>query len=173
MLKKHADEYGFKVFEISAQLIDEAAVSSTKIRNALTEGRVAEAATMLGRHYTLKGHVIGGAKLGRTIGYPTANLLPEDPEQLLPANGVYAILATWNAQTFKGMLNIGNRPTISKDMHLHIEAHLFDFNKDIYDDKLELVFIDRLRDEQKFPSVDMLKAQLAKDKENAIRILNA
>lgn len=173
MLKKHASEYGFKVFEISAQLIDEAAVSSTKIRNALTEGRVAEAATMLGRHYTLKGHVIGGAKLGRTIGYPTANLLPEDPEQLLPANGVYAILAHWNGQTFKGMLNIGNRPTISKDMHLHIEAHLFDFNKDIYDDKLELVFIDRLRDEQKFPSVDMLKAQLAKDKENAIRILNA
>lgn len=173
LLKKFSDEYGYKVFEISAQLIDEAAVSSTKIRTALEKGHVAEAATMLGRHYSLSGHVTGGAKLGRTIGYPTANLLPEDTEQLIPANGVYAILANWNGQTFKGMLNIGFRPTVTKDVVLHIEAHLFDFDKDIYDQKLELVFVERLRDEQKFPSVDSLKEQLNQDKEAAKRILSA
>lgn len=173
LLKKFSADYGYKVFEISAQLIDEAAVSSTKIRTALNEGHVAEAAAMLGRHYSLSGHVTGGAKLGRTIGYPTANLLPEDPEQLIPANGVYAILANWNGQTFKGMLNIGFRPTVTKDVVLHIEAHLFDFDKDIYDQKLELLFVERLRDEQKFPSVDALKEQLHKDKEAAKRILNA
>ncbi|MCD6062803.1 MAG: riboflavin biosynthesis protein RibF [Flavipsychrobacter sp.] len=172
-MKKHATSYNYKVFEISAQLIDEAAVSSTKIRQALDEGHVAEAASMLGRHYSLRGHVTGGAKLGRTIGYPTANLLPEDPEQLIPANGVYAILANSGGETYKGMLNIGYRPTVTRDMVLHIEAHLFDFDKDIYDQTLELLFVERLRNEQKFPSVDALKEQLHKDKEAARAILKA
>jgi riboflavin kinase/FMN adenylyltransferase len=171
LLKKYADTLGYKVYEISAQLIDEAAVSSTKIREALNEGRVADAAHMLGRNYCLGGHVIGGAKLGRTIGYPTANLLPEDPEQLIPANGVYTIKATWNKETYGGMLNIGHRPTVDKDMKLHIEAHLFEFDKDIYDEHLELAFVLRLRDEVKFPSVDALKEQLHKDMQDARRIL--
>lgn len=173
LLKKYADKFGYRVFEISAQLIDQAAVSSTKIREALTDGRVADAAHMLGRHYSLNGSVTGGAKLGRTIGYPTANLLPEDPEQLVPANGVYAIHARWNDTSYNGMLNIGHRPTVEKDVKLHIEAHLFDFDNDIYDEQLEILFIARLRDEQKFPSLDALKEQLHRDKESAKKILSA
>lgn len=172
LLKKYADKFGYKVYEISAQLIDEAAVSSTKIREALNAGHVSEAAHMLGRNYSLKGHVIGGAKLGRTIGYPTANIQPGDVEQLIPANGVYAIRAVSNGETYNGMLNIGFRPTVTKEIHLHIEAHLFDFNKDIYEQQLEILFIDRLRDEQKFPSIDALKDQLHKDKEEATVKLN-
>lgn len=171
LLKKYADELGYQVYEICAQLIDEAAVSSTKIREALNEGRVSEAAHMLGRHYSLKGLVTGGAKLGRTIGYPTANVMPEDAEQLIPANGVYAIRAKWKGNTYDGMMNIGFRPTVTKEIHLHIEAHLFDFNQDIYDQQLEVIFIDRLRDEQKFPSIDALKEQLHRDKEAAMRRL--
>lgn len=173
LLKKYAGKYGYNVFEIRAQLIDEAAVSSTKIRNALTEGRVADAAHMLGRHYTLRGTVTGGAKLGRTIGYPTANLLPGDPEQLIPANGVYAIRAKWKENSYNGMMNIGHRPTVDKDIKLHIEAHLFDFNSDIYNEELEIVFIERLRDEQKFPSLDALKEQLHRDKQTARALLEA
>lgn len=173
LLKKYAGKYGYNVFEIRAQLIDEAAVSSTKIRNALTEGRVADAAHMLGRHYTLRGTVTGGAKLGRTIGYPTANLLPGDPEQLIPANGVYAIRVKWKENSYNGMMNIGHRPTVDKDIKLHIEAHLFDFNSDIYNEELEIVFIERLRDEQKFPSLDALKEQLHRDKQTARALLEA
>lgn len=171
LLKKYADSNNYQVFEISAQLIEQAAVSSTKIRQALNTGHVADATHMLGRPYALIGEVIEGAKLGRSIGYPTANIQPSDPEQLIPANGVYAIKANIGAKQFKGMLNIGVRPTVSSEMSLHIEAHLFDFNADIYGQTVEILFIDRLRDETKFASLDDLKAQLAKDKENSLQIL--
>jgi len=171
LLRSYAVKHNFEVFEISAQLIDEAAVSSTKIRQALIDGYVADAHHMLGRSYFLSGTVVAGAKLGRTINFPTANIHPQDKEQLIPANGVYAITAAIDDATYKGMLNIGHRPTVSNDIALHIEAHLFDFNEDIYGRDITIAFIERLRDEVKFNSLDELKAQLAKDKENSIKVL--
>ena len=174
MLKTYRPAHGYKVYEISAQLIDEAAVSSTKIRHALQDGKIDEANKMLGRPYEVKGIVSKGAQLGRTIGYPTANIVPTDSEKLVPAVGVYAILAKRdnNKEACKGMLNIGYRPTVSNDMQLSIEANLFDFNEDIYGETLEVSFIARLRDEQKFPSLDALKEQLAQDKEDALQALS-
>jgi len=172
LLEAHAGDCNYRVYEISAQLIDEAAVSSTKIRHALQDGHVKEAAHMLGRPYSIKGKVVKGAQLGRTIGYPTANIQPSDPEQLVPANGVYAIRAEYDGRTYNGMLNIGVRPTVSKELTLHIEANLFDFTGDLYDHELEISFIDRLRNEEKFPSIDALKEQLGKDKVAAQKVLN-
>lgn len=174
LLKRHQPAHHYTVFEISAQLIDEAAVSSTKIRQALQQGKIEEANKMLGRPYDVKGIVSKGAQLGRTIGFPTANVVPTDGDKLIPANGVYAILASRNnnEEACKGMLNIGIRPTVSNDMQLHIEANLFDFDKDIYGEILELSIIGRLRDEQKFPSLEALKEQLHKDKEDAMQLLS-
>lgn len=171
LLEKFAPEYNYTVDEISAQLIDDATVSSTKIREAIMQGRVQDANEMLGWNFCITGNVITGAKLGRTIGYPTANVLPSEPDQLIPANGVYATLVAWNGKTYKAMLNIGNRPTVSNDLKLHIEAHIFDFDADIYRQDIKLVFIERIRDEVKFASIDLLKQQLGKDKESSLEIL--
>jgi riboflavin kinase/FMN adenylyltransferase len=168
LLQEMSSTYRFKVQEIQAQKIDEAAVSSTKVRKALLQGDVATAQAMLGRAYSLKGTVVAGAQIGRQLGYPTANIVPADDDQLIPGNGVYAIRALYNGASFKGMLNIGIRPTVSETLKLHIEAHLFNFNQDIYDQELEISFVARLRDEQKFGSLDELKAQLAKDAEQAM-----
>ncbi len=171
LLKEQAAEYGYKVFEIPAQLIDEAAVSSTKIRKALAEGRIGDAGHMLGRNYTISGTVIEGNKLGRTIGYPTANIRHSEPEQILPAIGIYAVYAKWQDKSFKGMLSIGHNPTVTDDKSIKTEVNIFDFDKEIYGDMLEIAFIARLRDEQKFDSLDALTDQLHKDKEDSLKIL--
>jgi riboflavin kinase/FMN adenylyltransferase len=171
LLKEQAAEYGYKVFEIPAQLIDEAAVSSTKIRKALAEGRIGDAGHMLGRNYTINGTVIEGNKLGRTIGYPTANIRHSEPEQILPAIGIYAVYAKWQDKSFKGMLSIGHNPTVTDDKSIKTEVNIFDFDKEIYGDMLEIAFIARLRDEQKFDSLDALTEQLHKDKEDSLKIL--
>jgi riboflavin kinase/FMN adenylyltransferase len=172
LLQQYAPELGYKVDEIPAQLIDEATVSSTKIREALTQGQVTEAAHMLGRDYNLAGTVLYGAQLGRTIGYPTANIKPENDEQLIPARGVYAVRIKWREQLYGAMLNIGFKPTVSNEMQLHIEAHIFNFNHNLYNERLEVIFVSRLRDEQKFPSLDALKDQLGKDRDAAMQVLN-
>ena len=171
LLRAWSGEYGYHLVEIPAQLIDEAAVSSTKIRNAILAGRVDDAAHMLGRHYTLAGTVVHGNKLGRTIGYPTANLSPLDREQIIPGLGIYAINAHHGDQLYHGMLSIGYNPTVTDKKELRIEANLFDFDKDIYEDELELVFIKKMRNEEKFASLDALMGQLHKDKENTLKIL--
>jgi riboflavin kinase/FMN adenylyltransferase len=173
MLKKYADAYNYEVYEISAKLIDEAVVSSTKIRKALQEGHVTEASHMLGRSYSLRGTVVKGAQIGRTIGFPTANVLPENSEQIIPGNSVYAIQAEVNGQRYNAMLNIGYRPTVSNELQLHIEANIFDFSGDIYGQQITLIFIEKLRNEQKFPSLDALKEQLGKDKQQTMQILQA
>lgn len=167
LLQAYENESGYKVYEIPAKQIEDAAISSTKIRNALMAGHVAEASKMLGRKYSLKGRVIAGAKIGRQLGFPTANISPIDAEQIVPQNGVYAIQAIVEKNTCNGMMNIGIRPTVSNELTLHIEAHLFDFDKDIYDSAIEIIFVERLRDEQRFPSLDALKEQLGKDAINA------
>ena len=171
LLEQYAQEYNYELREIPAQLIDDATVSSTKIRKAIIDGRMEEATQMLGRSYLLAGTVMHGNKLGRTLGYPTANLQPADPDQIIPAIGIYAIKAIHAGQTYNAMLSIGYNPTVTDKKELRIEANLFDFDKEIYGDTLEICFIKKLRDEQKFDSLDALKEQLHKDKEETLRIV--
>jgi riboflavin kinase/FMN adenylyltransferase len=123
---------------------------------------------MLGRTYKLKGEVIEGKKIGRTIGYPTANLQPADFDQLIPANGIYAVTVKWNDESFAGMLSIGFNPTVTDEKKRHIEVNIFDFQAMIYGDTLEISFVKWLRAEEKFASLEELKQQLALDKENAL-----
>lgn len=138
-------------------------VSSTLIRGLLDQGDVEAAAHCLGRNYTLGGQVASGRQLGRRLGFPTANLVPDSPDKLIPLAGVYAIRAHLGEAIYDGMLNIGRRPTIDDDDHLSIEAHLFDFNGDLYYRHMELEFIYRMRDEHKFPSLESLREQLSRD----------
>ena len=170
LLEEHAPAYNYELIEIPAQLIDDAAVSSTKIRNAITGGHMEEATHMLGRHYSFKGTVVHGNKLGRTLGYPTANLQPEEPEQIIPALGIYAIQAGVNGQLYNGMMSIGYNPTVTDKKELRIEANLFDFDRDIYGDTIEIFFIKKLRDEQKFDSLEALVQQLHNDKEESLKL---
>jgi riboflavin kinase/FMN adenylyltransferase len=173
MLKQYAPVYHYELIEIPAQLIDDATVSSTKIRDAISQGRMPEASHMLGRHYSLKGTVVHGNKIGRTLGYPTANLHPLETEQIIPALGIYAIQAIHNNTQYTGMMSIGYNPTVTDKKELRIEANLFDFDKDIYGDELEIIFVKKIRDEQKFDSLDILVRQLHKDKEETIKVLNS
>ncbi len=173
LLEKCAVAGGYKLIEIPPQLIEHAAVSSTKIRHAILDGRLEDASQMLGRYYSLTGTVAHGKKLGRTLGYPTANLEPNEPEQIIPANGIYAIRAMHAGQLYDGMLSIGFNPTVTDKKELKIEANLFGFDKDIYGDELELFFVKKLRDEQKFPSLEALVHQLDEDKKATIQVLAA
>ena len=159
----YGKEFGFEVEQISAQEIDEVSISSTKIRNALNEGKIALANEYLGYNYLFSGTVIHGKKLGRTIGFPTANLKIEESYKLIPAIGVYAVKCTVGTKTVNGMLNIGTNPTVD-GQNTSIEVHLFDFQEDLYDKKITVELIKRIRDEQKFASVEELKQQLHKDK---------
>ena len=160
-------EFGFEVEEISAQQINEVSVSSTKIRNSLLEGNISLANKYLGYPYILTGNVVKGNQLGRTIGFPTANIeIPED-YKLIPKNGVYIVTANVNDETVFGMMNIGVKPTLEENK-LSIEVHLLDFDKDIYNQKIRVHILERLRDEQKFESFEALKLQLEVDKQNTI-----
>lgn len=171
LLKQYAPVYNYELIEIPAQLIDDAAVSSTKIRNAILDGRMQDAGHMLGRNYSLTGTVMHGNKLGRTLGYPTANLKPTEPEQIIPANGIYAIHAMHNGNQYNGMLSIGYNPTVTDKKELRIEANLFDFDKEIYGENLEIIFVKKLREEQKFPTLGALKQQLDKDKTETMKVM--
>jgi len=160
-------EFGFEVEEISAQQINDVSVSSTKIRNSLLEGNVSLANEYLGYPYLLTGNVVKGNQLGRTIGFPTANIeIPED-YKLIPKNGVYIVTATVNNQTVLGMMNIGVKPTLGENK-LSIEVHLLNFDKDIYQQKIQVHILQRLREEQKFASFEALKSQIEIDKQNTI-----
>lgn len=169
-LKEFAPLYGFEVEEISAQVIDDVSISSTKIRKALLSGNVSKAAEYLGYEYTLQGLVTQGKKIGRTIGFPTANLSVLDETKLIPKDGAYAVKVAHNGQTFKGILNIGNNPTVNGQQR-SIEVHIFDFNLTIYKEFLSVYFVCRLRDEVIFNDLNELQNQLQKDKENALEIL--
>ncbi len=162
-LKDISETYDFEVIEIPAQDIDEVNVSSTKIRDALLRGDVQRAAVFLGEPYVLSGKVVRGRALGRTIGFPTANLDVNSDLKLVPGIGVYAVEVEVNGQVHRGMLNIGKRPTIVSTDDVHLEVHILDFQDDIYDKTITVRFIARVRDEQKFESVEALKEQLQKD----------
>ena len=172
LLKLYAPVHGYKLTEIPVQLIDEASISSTRIRLALAEGRVEDAGYMLGRYYTLTGTVVHGNKLGRTLGYPTANLHPIDADQLIPLLGIYAVKVRHGQVTYNGMLSIGHNPTVTDKKELRIEVNLFGFDQDIYGEELELTFIKKLRDEQKFDSLEALVEQLHKDKVDSMKHLS-
>ncbi|MCB2378246.1 bifunctional riboflavin kinase/FAD synthetase [Hymenobacter sp. BT635] len=163
-LSQHAERYGMEVEEIPREDVDAVAVSSTRIRRALEQGDILTANRYLGYSYPLTGTVVRGKQLGRTIGFPTANMRVEEPLKLVPARGVYAVMATTAAGTHhQAMLNIGVRPTVSGGLDQTIETHLLDFDGDLYDQSLTVQLVARLRDEQKFNGLDELKAQLAKD----------
>jgi riboflavin kinase/FMN adenylyltransferase len=161
-------EFGFEVEEISAKQVDEVSVSSTKIRNSLLEGNISLANAYLGYSYMLSGIVVKGNQLGRTIGFPTANIEILENYKLIPKNGVYIVTAIVNKKTIFGMMNIGVKPTLGDNIP-SIEVHLLDFSEDIYGQKIQVNVIERLRDEQKFDSFESLKSQLEIDKINTIQ----
>ena len=168
----------FEVEEIPAQEIDDVSVSSTKIRKALKEGQMEIANKYLGYYYMLTGTVKKGKGLGRQIYFPTANLHIEESYKLIPKNGVYVVQSKIDGTIVFGMMNIGYNPTVSGTENLSagrresIEIHFFDFDKDLYDQKLQIDILARIRDEHKFESVEALKNQLTKDKETSLAILN-
>lgn len=172
MLRSYTDSHHFVVKEIPAQLISEAAVSSTQVRKALLEGNVAAAKNMLGEPYCINGNVVEGAQRGRTIGYPTANINVPDLDKLVPKIGVYAVIVHYEGVQYTGMLNLGLNPTVSTTDAIKIEVNIFDFNQTIYNKEITVCFIARLRDEKKFESLDALKAQLAEDKKDTLRVLS-
>ena len=172
LLESLSETYGFQVRELDAQILRDAAISSTRIREALTEGRPEEATEQLGYPYFFSGLVRHGDKRGRTIGFPTANLKPDDPAKLLPADGVYAVRislseADGDAYTKTGMMNIGLRPTVDGTRHL-AEVNIFDFNEDIYGRVLTVQVISRIREERKFSGLEALQAQLSNDRSTAM-----
>ena len=162
--------YNFDVEEIPAQVLDNVNVSSTKIRNALLSGQVNTANEYLGSVFELSGKVVEGKALGRKLNFPTANIEVAEKYKLIPADGVYAVRVHSKNHSGLGMCNIGKRPTLS-GQDRQIEAHFFDFDQDLYGQTVSIQFIERLRDEVKFPSLDHLKRQLETDKQDALTIL--
>ncbi len=160
-------KYNFEVEQIEAQEINEIAVSSTKIRNAITEGNIVEANKYLGYNYFFSGIVETGNQLGSTIGFPTANIKITETYKLIPKNGVYLVKATVENNNYFGLMNIGFRPTVDGENH-KIEVHLLDFNQDIYHKNITIKVLEFIRNEQKFNSIIDLKEQIENDKQNAI-----
>ena len=171
-LRRFGVEYDFEVEEISAQDIDEVAVSSTKIRKALIDGDISKANTFLGHPFMITGTVIKGKGLGRQLGFSTANIHVEETYKLIPKYGAYIVSSTIDGEKIYGMMNIGVNPTVNGEKE-SLEVHFFNFDKDIYNEKIQINLLQRIRDEQKFESVTALKAQLKKDKEIAQTFIEA
>ena len=169
-LQSHSHLFGFAIEEISRQDVDDLGVSSTKIRTALAQGDISTANKYLGRPYDLSGQVVKGQQIGRSLGFPTANIQIADDYKLLPRDGAYAVHAEVNSIQYKAILNIGDRPTVDGEKKT-IEAHLIDFEGDLYGQELRIYFQEFLREEKKFESLDALKNQLVVDRERAIFIL--
>lgn len=163
-------KYAFEVEQISAQEIDSVSVSSTKIRDAITDGNMIVANEFLGYEYILSGKIITGKQLGRTIGFPTANIKIEENYKLIPKNGVYIVKSHLQEKTVFGIMNIGLNPTVNGE-DLSIEVHFLDFDADLYNKNITVSVIARIRDEQKFTSIDLLKAQIQEDKNYAISFI--
>ncbi len=166
-----SEPLNYTVEEIPEQDINDVSVSSTKIRKALLSGNVALAAKFLGYPFSLHGRVIKGDKIGRTIGYPTANIFIEENYKLIPSDGIYAVTVAMNGNTYKGMAYIGQRPTIN-GMTRNIEVNIFDFNQEIYGQYVTMYFMEFLRHDVKFTGLEALKDQLKKDKDDTIAYFN-
>lgn len=167
----YGKEFGFEVEEISAQDINDVAVSSTKIRKALSEGNIQKANKYLGYAFMLTGTVVKGKGIGKQLDYPTANINIQEDYKLIPKQGAYVVKSIINDDTVFGMMNIGMNPTVSGDSE-SIEVHFFDFEQSLYGKKIKIEVLERIRDEQKFESVEALKQQLQKDRLFSLNFIN-
>lgn len=172
LLKKIGEKEKFSVTTIDAFYINDEVVSSTKIRNALNEGNLKKANSLLGRNYSFSGTVISGDKRGRKLGYPTANIRLSSQEKLLPAIGVYAVRVLVENENHIGLLSIGKRPTFYNAGEVVTEVYIYNFDREIYGEKLTVELVERLRGEEKFNSAEELIDQMNKDKENGLKIFN-
>ncbi|MFA8434026.1 MAG: bifunctional riboflavin kinase/FAD synthetase [Marinifilaceae bacterium] len=171
-LKVFADQLNFQIERQEALNMDAINISSTKIRKAIGEGDIRKTNRYLGYKYFIKGDVVDGQKLGHKIGFPTANIDPQESYKLVPRDGVYAVEVDIDDERYKGMLNIGVRPTVNTLLDKRsIEVNIFDFDKNIYYKNISIIFHERIRDEKCFNSLDELKAQLARDRQRALEIL--
>lgn len=161
-LKNFGLDYDFTVEEIPAQDLESIAVSSTKVRNTIISGEIKKANQYLGRPFSLSGTIVKGDKIGRKIGFPTANLFIEEEYKLKPQNGVYLVQCHLNNLKYFGMMNVGKRPTVS-GKETQIETYFFDFNGDLYGKKLNINLLEKIRDEQKYDSMESLRSQLSVD----------
>ena len=168
VLKEMSDVFGFSLVEIPAKKLDHIQVSSTKIRQALESGDVLVANEYLGYEYELSGRVVKGEGRGHQIGFPTANIGDIEPDKLLPARGVYSVMVKLGEEKFRGVLNIGVRPTVSGDGRISVEVHIPEFDRDIYGKSITVVFLQRIRDEKKFGSVIELSDQIKEDIKKAL-----
>ena len=169
-LKEHAADYGFQVEEIPRQDVEDVGVSSTKIRQALTDGDIFTANDYLGYPYHLKGEVVQGDQLGRVWGFPTANLKVAESYKLIPRDGIYACRIGWKEQLLEGMMYIGVRPTIN-GIQRNIEVNIFNFDQQIYGEALVVYFVGQIRNDMKFDNVELLKEQLSRDKIDTLKML--
>ncbi len=171
-IKSCAEQNGIIVKKADQKLVNQQAVSSTIIRNTLWKGEIRKAGQLLGYDFFVKGTIVEGKKIGRKLGFPTANITPNDPHKLLPKDGVYAVFLKISGVTYGGMLNIGIRPTVnSNKFSKTVEVNIFDFSHNIYGQEVILIFIDRIRDEIKFENADLLTLQLQKDRIASLRII--
>jgi len=166
-LVRMGKQFGFSVFAVHPFMVGGETVSSTVIRQALAAGDAERAASFLGRPYSLSGTVVTGDGRGKTIGFPTANIKPDSALKIIPSRGVYAVGVRLGSEQRYGMMNIGLRPTVSTAARETLEAHVFDFDRDIYGEQVTVTFLRRLRDERKFDSLSDLVAQLGRDREQA------
>lgn len=172
-LKELSAKYEFTVDRVDEYKPDDVHISSSVLRELLSEeGNVSKAAKILGRNYSIEGTVVEGKKLGRELGYPTANIKIQDEFKLIPAIGIYAVEVILNGKTYSGMMSIGRNPTVTDDYSIKLEVNIFDFNDDIYGQKIKIGFIDRIREEIKFENIDKLRTQLHSDKKISLEILN-
>lgn len=165
-------EFDFEVEQISAEEVDENKVSSTKIRNAISNGDIITANKYLGYEYSFSGKVIKGKQLGRTIGFPTANIMIAEVEKIIPKKGVYVVEGSWDGNKYQGMMNIGVKPTVD-GRTLSVEVNFFDLDQDLYDKIVTIHLRKFIREEKKFESLDYLKLQIQNDKVFAINYFNS
>ena len=170
-LKKFGKDYMFTVKEIPAQEIDSIAISSTKIRNAILNGEIEKCNKFLGRNFILTGKVVYGDGLGKKIDFPTANIEIKETYKIIPKNGVYLVKTKINSNTYFGMMNIGIRPTVG-GRNKSLEIHFFNFKDNIYGKNVSIEIIKKIRDEEKFSSIDQLKIQLKKDEQFCLKLIN-
>ena len=170
-LKKYSEDLGFNLVRVNEEIVGDLKVSSTKIRVALRAGDIEKANLLLGYKYAFSGKVVEGNKLGRTIGFPTANIEPEDNNKVIPEEGVYAVEVNINGKEYHGLLNRGTRPSVENSDGIEtIEVHILNFKKDIYGERITVRYVKKIREEFKFPNLEKLKDEIKKDREIALEI---
>lgn len=171
-LKMYEKKGAFQVIEIPQKRVESMKISSTAIRKSIQNGNIGRANTLLGHHFKLSGTVIHGEKLGEKIGYKTANIEPLSREKLIPGEGIYAVFVNYDEYQYKGMLYIGTKPTIRANGQKSIEVHIFDFNEIVYGKEIEVEFIEFVRKDATFGSLEELREKINSDREESLKILD-